>query len=187
MQHQSLEQQREAFKQSKFLAMPVAGTIVWATLGILAPFLNDYYETWAIYIGTGSIFYIGAGLSYLTGENFFTKKPQKNEFDTLFFVGLIMALLVFGIALPIAGIDHKTLPLSIGILAGLMWMPLSWAIEHWVGYFHAISRTLLIVIAWYMFPNHALSAISAVIVVIYIVSIAALIKRYKNVTSNNIF
>lgn len=187
MYKQTLEQQRESFKRNKFIAMPIAGMLVWAVLGLAAPFLSPYYETWAIYIGTGSIFYLGAGISYLTGENFFAKKPQKNEFDRLFFVGLIMSLLVFGIALPVAAINHSTLPLSIGILAGLMWMPLSWAIQHWVGYFHAISRTVLIVIAWFTFPEYALSAVSTVIVVIYIISIVALCQRYRGVTGSSIF
>ena len=42
MSQLTLEQQREAFKQNKFLAMPIAGTIVWAVLGIAAPFLNEF-------------------------------------------------------------------------------------------------------------------------------------------------
>lgn len=184
MSQLTLEQQREAFKQNKFLAMPIAGTIVWAVLGIAAPFLNEFQQAWAIYLGTGAIFYLGAGLSYVTGERFFSKNKTKNEFDRLFFVGLIMSLLVFGIALPIASADHTTLPLSIGILAGLMWMPLSWAIQHWVGYFHAVARTVLIVVAWFLFPEHALSAISAVIVLVYIVSLVALVKRYRLTVSS---
>ena len=108
--------------------MPLAGTIVWALLGISAPFVSELTITWMLYIGTGAIFYLGAGLSYLTGERFFAKSVAKNSFDRLFFVGMVMSLMVFAIALPVADIDHTTVPLSIGILAGLMWMPLSWAI-----------------------------------------------------------
>lgn len=37
----SLEQQREQFKQNRFIAMPLAGTIVWALLGICAPFVSE--------------------------------------------------------------------------------------------------------------------------------------------------
>ena len=121
----SLEQQREDFKKNRFIAMPLAGTLVWALLGMSAPFVSELTITWMLYIGTGAIFYLGAGLSYLTGERFFAKKAAKNSFDRLFFVGMIMSLLVFAIALPVAAIDHTTVPLSIGILAGLMWMPLS--------------------------------------------------------------
>ena len=180
----SLEQQREDFKKNRFIAMPLAGTLVWALLGMSAPFVSELTITWMLYIGTGAIFYLGAGLSYLTGERFFAKKAAKNSFDRLFFVGMIMSLLVFAIALPVAAIDHTTVPLSIGILAGLMWMPLSWAIEHWIGYFHTLTRTFGIVAAWYLFPDARVEAISAVIVAVYIVSLITLERRFQSIKSN---
>ncbi|NMH61515.1 hypothetical protein HCJ96_15905 [Alteromonas sp. MYP5] len=178
-----LEQQRNIFKQSRLVAMPLAGTIVWAVIGMTAPFVDEVTKAWMLYLGTGAIFYIGAGLSYLTGENFFSKKRLNTTFDSLFFVSIIMSLMVFAIALPIASIDHTTLPLTVGILAGLMWMPLSWIIEHWVGYFHTIARTLGIVTVWYLFPEARYEAVSAVIVAIYAVSLFALEKRYQSVCS----
>ena len=178
-----LEQQREDFKKNRFIAMPLAGTLVWALLGMSAPFVSELTITWMLYIGTGAIFYLGAGLSYLTGERFFAKKAAKNSFDRLFFVGIIKSLLVFAIALPVAAIDHTTVPLSIGILAGLMWMPLSWAIEHWIGYFHTLTRTFGIVAAWYLFPEARVEAISAVIVAVYIVSLITLEHRFQTITS----
>jgi len=183
----TLEQERTLYKQRRFVAMPLAGTIVWAALGFLAPFVSDYVITWALYIGTGAIFYLGAGLSYVTGERFFSKDRQHTSFDTLFYVGMVMSLLVFAIALPIASIDHTTLPLSIGILAGLMWMPLSWAIEHWVGYFHTIARTLGIVAAWYCFPEARIEAISAFIVVVYLISLVVLESRYQSISTSNLY
>ena len=178
-----LEQQREDFKKNRFIAMPLAGTLVWALLGMSAPFVSELTITWMLYIGTGAIFYLGAGLSYLTGERFFAKKAAKNSFDRLFFVGIIKSLLVFAIALPVAAIDHTTVPLSIGILAGLMWMPLSWAIEHWIGYFHTLTRTFGIVAAWYLFPEARVEAISAVIVAVYIVSLITLEHRFQTIKS----
>ena len=180
----SLEEQREDFKKNRFIAMPLAGTLVWALLGISAPFVSELTITWMLYIGTGAIFYLGAGLSYLTGERFFAKSVAKNSFDRLFFVGMIMSLMVFAIALPVAAIDHTTVPLSIGILAGLMWMPLSWAIEHWIGYFHTLTRTFGIVAAWYLFPDARVEAISAVIVAVYIVSLITLERRFQSIKSN---
>jgi hypothetical protein len=175
----TLEQERTLFKQNRFIAMPLAGTIVWAMLGLTAPFVSEFVMTWLLYIGTGAIFYLGAGLSYITGERFFAKDKVATSFDRLFFVGLIMSLMVFGIALPVAAVDHTTVPLSLGILAGLMWMPLSWAIQHWVGYFHTITRTISIVAVWYLFPEARVEAISTVIVVIYIISLYVLEQRYR--------
>lgn len=75
-----LEQQREDFKKNRFIAMPLAGTVVWALLGISAPFVSELTITWLLYIGTGAIFYLGAGLSYLTGERFFCQEGGKEQF-----------------------------------------------------------------------------------------------------------
>lgn len=175
----TLEQQRDIMKQRRFIAMPLAGTLVWAAIGFASPFFQRGNTNLDALPWHGRYFYIGSGLSYLTGERFFSKDRQNTEFDTLFFIGMAMALLVFAIALPVAAIDHTTLPLSIGILTGLMWMPLSWAIQHWVGYFHTVARTLGILIAWYVFPEARIEAISAVIVAVYLISLVALEVRYR--------
>ena len=46
----SLDEQRTLFKQNRFIAMPLAGTIVWALLGIAAPFVSEVTITWMLYI-----------------------------------------------------------------------------------------------------------------------------------------
>jgi hypothetical protein len=56
-----------------------------------------------------------------------------------------MALLVYAIAIPFFLIERTSLPLTVGILTGLMWLPFSGMIQHWVGLFHGIARTGLIV------------------------------------------
>ena len=181
----SLEQQRYIFKQQRFIAMPLAGMLVWSAIGVASPFLDALEMTWLLYIGVGSIFYIGAGLSYVTGERFFSKNRTNTDFDKLFYVGMTMSLLVFAFALPVAAIDHHTVPLSLGILTGLMWMTWSWAAEHWVGYFHAVSRTAGIVAVWYLFPNNRVEAISAVIVFVYMISLLVLEDRYRTLKLHN--
>src|SRR5439155_14648397 len=64
-------------------------------------------------------------LSRFTGENFLDKNKPKNVFDSLFFHCIAMALLVYAIAIPFFRVDYTSLPLTVGILAGLMWVPLS--------------------------------------------------------------
>jgi hypothetical protein len=61
-----------------------------------------------------------------------------------------------------------------------MWIPFSWMLEHWVGLFHALSRTALIVIAHYAFPQHRFVVIPAIIVVIYLITIYVLLKRPRS-------
>lgn len=177
----SLEAQRAEFSRRRFLAMPIAGAIVWALIGVAGATLPPVQAVWALFIGTGSIAYLGIFISKFTGENFTDKSKPKNTFDNLFFQTVAMALLVFSIAIPFFMVDHTSLPLTVGILTGLMWLPLSWMIQHWVGFFHTLSRTILIVAAWYLFPEQRFVIIPAVIVVIYLVTIVILEVRWRRV------
>lgn len=87
--------------------------------------------------------------------------------------------MVYAIAIPFFIIDYTSLPLTVGILSGLMWLPFSWIVQHWVGIFHGIVRTALVLIFWYLLPDMQFIAIPFVIVFLYIVTIVILIKRAK--------
>jgi len=173
----TLEEQRASFARSPFLAMPIAGTIAWTAIGIAGLILPIRLASWALFIGTGMIFSLGLVVAKFTGEDLLGKQRPGNPFDALFMRGVVMAWLVFAIAIPFFHMDPTSLPLTIGILAGLMWLPFGWIIRHWVGTFHAVTRTVLCLVAWYAFPNHRFVVIPAVIVAIYLVSIAALVRR----------
>jgi ethanolamine transporter EutH len=124
-------------------------------------------------------------LSRFTGEDFFRKGKPKNIFDGLFLRCTGMAVLVYSIAIPFFMIDARSLPLSIGILTGLMWLPFSWIIQHWVGTFHAICRTLLIVAAWYIFPQQSFVVIPILVVIVYAISIYTLEIRWRKLSRHN--
>jgi Family of unknown function (DUF7010) len=64
-----------------------------------------------------------------------------------------------------------------------MWVPLSWMIQHWVGLFHGVARTVLIVAVWLLFPAQRFTLIPAVIVVVYLISIVALVNRRRQMAS----
>lgn len=176
----TLEEQRIEFTHQKFLATPLAGLIVWTVIGMVGLFCSDVVAVWTIFIGTGSIVYLGMFLSKFTGENFLDKNKPKNEFDTLFFFVSGQAILVYAIAIPFFLIDHSSLPMTVGILTGLMWLPFSWIIQHWVGIFHALTRTILIVALWYFFPDNRFVIIPFMIVLIYVLTLVIL-KNRKNV------
>ncbi len=160
--------------------MPAAGLIVWLVVGLAALVLPVRETVWVFLIGTGSIAYLGMLLSKFTGENFLDKNKPKNTFDNLFFLSVGMALLVYAVAIPFFILDYTSLPLSVGILTGLMWMPLTWIIQHWVGLFHSIARTVLVLGARYLFPENRFVIIPFAIVVMYIITIAVLENRWKN-------
>lgn len=174
----SLDHQRAAFAQSPFLAMPIAGALAWTAIGVAGALLPVGLAAWAVFIGTGMIFSLGLVVARFTGEDLLGKSRPGNTFDALFMRSVVMAWLVFAIAVPFFREDPTSLPLSIGILAGLMWLPFGWIIRHWVGTFHAVTRTVLCLAAWYAFPDDRFVAIPAVIVAVYVVTIVALRQRH---------
>lgn len=175
----TLEEQRIEFKNGKFLATPLAGLIAWSIVGIAGLTLSIQATVWVLFIATGCIVYLGMFISKFTGENFLDKTKPKNEFDKLFFFTVGQAILVYSIAIPFFIVDYSSLPLTIGILTGLMWLPFSWIIDHWVGIFHSLVRTILVLSLWYLLPEHRFVAIPFAIVLIYIITIVILKNRKK--------
>jgi len=175
----SLDQQRIEFTMRPFLATPLSGLIIWLGIGIASFILPDFYLVWIIFIGTGSIVYLSLFLSKFTGENFLDKTKPKNEFDHLFMFTVGQAVLVYSIAIPFFLVDYTSLPMTVGILTGLMWVPFSWIIKHWVGLFHTISRTALVLTLWYVFPEYRFTAILFAIVVVYLITI--IILKYRRI------
>lgn len=175
----TLEQQKEEFKQKNLLASPIAGLIAWLAVAISGLIFPDSITVWVLFIATGSIVYLAMGISKFTGENYLDKSKPKNTFDNLFFLTVAQAILVYSIAIPFFIENYSSLPLTVGILTGLMWVPLTWIIDHWVGLFHSIVRTILILALWYLFPSDRFVAIPIAIVIIYIISIVILRNRIK--------
>lgn len=175
----TLEEQRVAFSNRPFLATPISGLIVWTIIGIAAIFLPTRTTVWVLFIGTGSIVYLALFISKFTGENFLDKSKPKNEFDSLFMFTVAQAVLVYAIAIPFFLIDYTSLPMTVGILTGLMWLPFSWIIKHWVGIFHSVLRTLIVLSLWYLFPEIRFITIPFAISIIYVLTIFILLKRLK--------
>ncbi|QGY45715.1 hypothetical protein GM418_19175 [Maribellus comscasis] len=173
----TLEKQREEFSKRKFLATPLAGLLAWLMVGISGLTMPVTITVWVLFIATGGIVYLALFFSKFTGENFLDKNKAKNEFDKLFLFTVFQAVLVYSIAIPFFLVDYTSLPMSIGILTGLMWIPFSWIINHWVGIFHSVSRTAVILILWYILPPFRFVAIPFAIVLIYIITIAILAGR----------
>jgi hypothetical protein len=177
----TLEEQRREFAQRRGLAMPLAGAVAWTIVGVAGAFLPPILKVWVLFGATGSIAYLGIFFSRFTGENLLDKQRPKNVFDGLFFRTVGSAVLVFAIAIPFFRADYTSLPLSVGILSGLMWLPLSWIIEHWIGTFHTLTRTALVTASWYLFPSFRFIAVPAVIVAIYAVTIVVLEARWRRI------
>ena len=181
----TLEEQKEEFKRKKLLASPIAGLIAWLIVAISGFFFPDNITVWVLFIATGSIVYLAMGISKLTGEDYLDKSKPKNTFDTLFFLTVAQAILVYSIAIPFFFFFYTSLPLTVGILTGLMWVPLTWIIDHWVGLFHSILRTILILVLWYLFPSERFITIPIAIVLVYMISIIILKNRKPKLENNS--
>jgi len=173
----SLDDQRREYAARPFLATPLAGTVAWAVAGIAGVFLPPFPSSLVLFVATGMIAYLAMFISKFTGENFLDRTRPTNAFDALFFYTVAMALLVYGIAIPFYLVDRTSLPLTVGILSGMMWVPFSWTIQHWVGVGHAVVRTALVVTLWYAFPEHRFVAIPFGIVAVYLATICVLVRR----------
>jgi hypothetical protein len=108
------------FARRRNIAMPLAGLIAWAVVGIGGATLPALLEVWLLFIVTGSIAYWGMFISRFTGENFLDRTRPKNAFDALFLYTVGMALLVYAIAIPFLLKDYTSHLPTIGILSGLM-------------------------------------------------------------------
>jgi hypothetical protein len=75
------------------------------------------------------------------------------------------------------GVREENWPATVGILTGTMWLPFSWIIKHWVGIFHALIRTIIVLLLWYLFPEHRFVSIPFAIICIYLVTIFILRNR----------
>ncbi len=177
----TLDEQREEYSHERFLAMPLTGAVVWLVIAVASLFLTPVQTVWILFIGTGSIVYIAMFVSKFTGEDFLDKSKPKNTFNTLFFYATISSLAIFAIAIPFFLVDYTSLPLTVGILTGTMWIPFSWIIQHPIGLIHGVSRTVLVVLAWYVFPDQRFLAIPLVIVCLYVVTIYVLEKRWRRI------
>ncbi len=173
----TLEDQRIEFSNRKFLATPLAGIIAWLISGVSGLIFPDRATVWVLFIMTGSIVYLGLFISKFTGENFLDKSKPKNEFDKLFLFTVGQAVLVYAIAIPFFLLDYTSLPMTVGILTGTMWLPLSWIIKHWVGIFHALVRTVIILLLWYLAPEYRFVSIPFAIVCIYLATLLILKNR----------
>ncbi len=159
------------------LALPLAGAIVWAVVGIAALFLTPRISTFVLIIGTGAIFPIGLLLAGLLRERLLN---NTNPLAKLMGMCVLMVNLLWAVHISLLYIAPTLIPLTLGISLGLHWIVFSWIIQHPMGTIHAITRTILVTAAWWLFPEHQMSAVAGAVVITYLYSILVLRSRTLN-------
>jgi hypothetical protein len=156
------------------LALPLAGAIVWAIVGIAALVLSVRDATLVLLFGSGAIFPLGLALSRLLNEKLMS---NTNSPVALMGMSVLMVNLLWALHLTLFIRDLGYLPLSLGIGLGLHWIVFSWIIHHPLGIIHVCLRTMLVTGLWWLFPSNQLTAVGVVIAYAY--SVYALATRRK--------
>lgn len=174
----SLDQALADFRRRRFLAMPLAGAIAWFGVLLAGQVLAPRWHLLSVYVLTGVIAYLGMGLSKLTGENFMAKENQRNPFNGLFMLCVGQALLAYAIAIPFAIVKPESAVFTVGMLTGFMWLPCAWLMREWVAAFHAVARTLLILLAWFLAPTQGMVWVPLIVLGLYALTIVKLERRW---------
>ena len=77
----TLRELRADFGRSRFMAMPIAGTIAWAVAGVLGAKLRVGPASITLFVCTGMIFPLGILIGRFLGEDVL---KTRNELDRLF-------------------------------------------------------------------------------------------------------
>ncbi len=159
------------------LALPLAGAIVWAAIGIAALFLTPRMSTFALIIGTGAIFPIGLLLARLLSEKLLN---STNPLAKLMAMCVLMVNLLWAVHITLLFTSPALISLTLGISLGLHWIVFSWIIQNPMGIIHTIARTIFVTAAWWIFPEHRVSAVAAAVELAYLYSIVSLCRRTLN-------
>jgi hypothetical protein len=172
----TLDDYRNDFEISanRSVSMPIAGTIIWAFIAFISTQFDSLTSTYILLFATGGIFPIALLIAKIRGENL---ASSNNPLAKLMGLCVLMVNLLWAVHIPLILNAPEYVPLTLGIGLGLHWVVYSWIVQHPLGLIHSISRAILILCAWYIFPNQQLLAISCVIVLLYFVSIYQMLTR----------
>lgn len=172
----TLEELRADFEESskRSLSMPIAGAIYWFVIAVLSTLVSERMGLLVLLFGSGLIFPIALAISKITKEKVFS---AQNPLGKLMGFSVLMVNLLWAVHIPLFLYAPEFITLSVGIGLGLHWIVYSWIIQHPLGLIHAVLRTGLILLAWFLFPESRLLAIGLAIVFVYSLSIFQMATR----------
>lgn len=172
----TLDEYRSDFEKStnKSVSMPIAGAIIWFLVALLSRQFNDSISIYILLFASGLIFPIGLLIARFRSENLVS---SSNPLAKLMGSSVLMVNLLWGVHIPLVLYAPEFVPLSLGIGLGIHWIVYSWIIQHPVGIIHSILRTILVILAWYLFPESRIFGVGIAIVIVYIISIYQMFSR----------
>lgn len=175
----NLERYRADFEKAtnRSISMPLAGALVWLIVGLISLKLNFKFSLYILLFSTGVIFPIALLISKYRNE---ALTASTNPLSKLMGLCIVMVNLLWGIHLPLIFLAPEFVPLSLGIGLGLHWVVYSWVVQHPLGIIHSVLRTILVVGAWYFFPESRIFAVSVAVVIAYLISLIQMLTRKIN-------
>lgn len=172
----TLDEYRIEFEKSsnRSMSMPIAGSIIWAVVAVLSFYLGEKTAALMLLFLTGAIFPLALLVAKFRNENL---TSSSNPLVKLIGLCILMVNLLWGVHISLFLFAPEFFPLSLGIGLGLHWIVYSWIVKHPVGIIHAVVRAILVVVAWYVFTDNRLLAISVVIVCVYLLSLFQMYTR----------
>ena len=159
---------------NRSLSLPLAGAAVWSVVAALGLALPEKSATLALVFATGAIFPLALPIARLRGEQIL---GNPNPLAKLMGVCVFMVNLLWALHVPLLLQAPQFVPLSLGLGLGLHWAVYAWIVGHRVGYVHVIVRTLALSAAWWLVPDHRVTACAVAVVLAYAVAIAMMATR----------
>jgi hypothetical protein len=169
--NQALDLLRDDYRRrsGRSMALPLAGTVVWTAVGCAGAVLPAKTAALVLLFGSGVIFPLGLLFGRLLGEDVM---GRENPLARLMGAAVLMVNLLWPIHILFYLRDPSSLPLTVGIGLGIHWLVFGWIVQHPAGAFHAVTRTLLVAAVWIAFPAARFVAVSAVVVAVYLATLA---------------
>jgi hypothetical protein len=172
--NRSLAELQAEFRAGSTNAMPIAGMLVWAGLGVAAIVLPERTVANLALYTMGAILPIAFVFDRLRGRKLFSGGDQ--SLTQLFMLNiLIIGLVIPFVVIGTGGGQGLLLVLGMAVLAGVIWIPYGWAADDRSGIFHGVARAVGSYAAYALVPAPwTASAICAVVVVSYAYSLAVM-------------
>lgn len=159
---------------NRSLSLPLAGSVVWIAVGVLGLFLPERAAALALVFATGAIFPLAMAIAKLRGEQIL---GNPNPLAKLMGVCVFMVNLLWALHVPLLLQAPQFVPLSLGLGLGLHWAVYAWITGHPAGHVHVALRTVGLSAAWWLAPDHRVTACAAAVVLAYAVAIAMMATR----------
>ena len=172
----TLEAFRKDFKitANRSISMPLAGVIVWSAVAFISIQLEEIQSVLVLLFATSAIFPIALLIARIRNEDLLT---TKNPLGKLLGLSILMVNLFWAVHISLYLHVPELVPLSVGVGLGLHWIVFPWIVKHPVGIIHADLRTALILLAWIVFKESRVLAVSVAVVVNYLISIFIMATR----------